>query len=212
MGREFLDLFEVWADTYDKTVDGHDKEYKDVFRHYENILEAVASRSVGHVAEFGIGTGNLTKKILAKGLKVTGIEPSPAMRKIAMEKLTGQAEILDGDFLHFEGLENPDTLVSTYAFHHLTDDEKATAIALYGKILPVGGKIVFADTMYESIEAYEAAIADAKEKGYQNLAEDLQREYYTTIPVLEKILKDNGFSTHFSRCNEFVWLMEGVKK
>ncbi|ALC89854.1 SAM-dependent methyltransferase [Bacillus sp. FJAT-18017] len=211
MGREFLDLFEVWADSYDETVDGHDKEYKEVFRNYEGILEEVASRSVGHVAEFGVGTGNLTKRILEKGLKVTGIEPSPAMRKIALDKLAGKVKIVDGDFLNFEGVEKPDTFVSTYAFHHLTDEEKAKAVALYGKILPVGGKIVFADTMYESKEAFEAAILDAKEKGYYNLAEDLQREYYTTIPILKSILEDNGFDTQFSRCNEFVWLMEGVK-
>ncbi|MDP4162907.1 MAG: class I SAM-dependent methyltransferase [Bacillota bacterium] len=212
MGREFLDVFEQWADSYDDTVIGHDAEYKEVFVNYEQILEQVASISFGHVVEFGVGTGNLTVKLLEKGLKITGIEPSEPMRKIAEEKLQGRASLLDGDFMVFPELKNPDTFVSTYAFHHLTDEEKGEAIALYGKLLSNGGKIVFADTMYESEQEYKKAISDAQKNGFLNLAKDLQTEYYTTIPVLREIMEKNGFAVTFSRCNEFVWLMEGVKQ
>jgi putative AdoMet-dependent methyltransferase len=212
MGKEFLHLFEHWAQSYDSTVTGDDIQYKDVFLYYENILQEVVDRSNGHVLEFGVGTGNLTKKLLDQRFKVTGVEPSPAMRKMAEEKLGEEVSILDGDFIEFPQVENINTIVSTYAFHHLTDDEKNKAIALYSNILPKGGKIVFADTMYESMEAYNQAISDALSKGFLNLAKDLQREYYTTIPVLSNILKTNGFTVEFHRCNDFVWLMEGVKQ
>lgn len=212
MGREFLGIFENWADSYDETVIGHDIEYKDVFSNYEQILKAVASRSQGHVVEFGTGTGNLTKKLLDNGFEVTGIEPSQAMRSIAEKKLGATANILDGDFIHFPEIENIGTFVSTYAFHHLTDEEKATAVAYYGKLLSKGGKIVFADTMYETEEDYNNAIVNAKENGFHNLAKDLETEYYTTIPILRSILENNGFHVTFTRSNDFVWLMEGVKQ
>lgn len=211
MGREFLELFEQWADSYDETVIGQDIEYREVFLNYEKILESVASRSFGHVAEFGVGTGNLTKKLKERGLTITGIEPSPSMREIAKEKLGESIVILDGDFLHFPELKNVDTYVSTYAFHHLTDAEKALAIAYYGSTLSIGGKIVFADTMYGSEEEYNNAINEAKEKRFYNLAKDLETEYYTTIPILKKILEENNFIVSFTRYNDFVWLMEGVK-
>jgi putative AdoMet-dependent methyltransferase len=212
MGREFLEIFEQWADSYDDTVVGHDLEYQKVFSKYDQILEAVANRSIGHVVEFGLGTGNLTKKLLANGLRVTGVEPSRSMRKIAEDKLNGEAKIVDGDFLHFPDIEKIDTFVSTYAFHHLTDDEKAAAVAKYGNLLSKGGKIVFADTMYESEEDYKNAIVKAIEEGFHNLANDLETEYYTTIPILKTILEKNNFSVSFTRCNNFVWLMEGVKQ
>lgn len=212
MGREFLDLFEEWAGSYDETVIGHDLEYKEVFSQYDLILDAVADRSQGHVVEFGIGTGNLTKKLIETGLPVTGIEPSPAMRKIAEEKLGGSVQILDGDFLQFSEIENVGTFVSTYAFHHLTDEEKANAVAHYGKLLSKDGRIVFADTMYETEEDYKKAIVTAKANGFHNLAKDLETEYYTTIPVLKNILENNGFRVTFTRFNDFVWLMEGVKQ
>ncbi|MGG1677508.1 class I SAM-dependent DNA methyltransferase [Neobacillus sp. NRS-1170] len=212
MGREFLEVFEQWADTYDETVVGNDIQYKEVFSKYEEILEGVANRSYGHVVEFGVGTGNLTKKLLAKGLKVTGIEPSQSMRKIAEDKLNGEALLLDGDFLQFPEQIIIDTFVSSYAFHHLTDDEKAEAIAKYGRLLSIGGKIVFADTLYETEEDYNNAIVEAKNNGFHNLAKDLETEYYTTIPFLKHILQKNGFSVTFTRFNDFVWVMEGVKQ
>lgn len=212
LGLEFLDVFEQWADSYDESVGGHNREYKEVFAGYEQILEAVTERSKGNVIEFGVGTGNLTKKLLDKGLNVTGVEPSVPMRGIAKTKLGLNVKILDGDFLHFPERIKIDTLVSTYAFHHLTDAEKDEAIAKYGKLLSNDGRIVFADTMFESVEDYNNAIVKAKKEGFPTLARDLETEYYTTIPVLRTILENNGFRVRFTRCNEFVWLMEGVKQ
>ncbi|NHM30789.1 class I SAM-dependent DNA methyltransferase [Neobacillus terrae] len=211
MGREFLDVFEEWADSYDASVLGQDEEYKEVFKKYDKILEEVALRSRGNVVEFGVGTGNITVKLLEKGHKVTGIEPSKPMRKIAKEKLGRHAEVMDGDFLVFPELNNVMSIVSSYAFHHLTDVEKEEAISLYGKLLPKEGKIVFADTMYESEKDYLKAINNAKEKGFHNLASNLQSEYYSTIPILKGMMEKNGFLVSFFRCNDFVWIMEGVK-
>lgn len=212
MGREFLELFEQWADSYDDTVIGHDDEYKEVFLHYDRILEEVVKKANGHVVEFGVGTGNLTAKLIGNGLHVTGIEPSPAMRSIANEKLGSSIQVLDGDFLSFPDIKNIDTFVSTYAFHHLSDEEKDQAIEIYGNMLASGGKIVFADTMYESEEAYNGAIEDALSKGFLNLATDLKTEYYTTIPILRALFEKNGFTVRFDKCNEFVWILEAEKK
>ncbi|OIK13310.1 class I SAM-dependent methyltransferase [Bacillus sp. MUM 13] len=211
MGREFLDLFEEWSKSYDDTVVGKDIEYQEVFKNYELILESVAKRAHGHVIEFGAGTGNLTEKLLQAGLSVTCVEPSPAMREKAIEKLPAGTDIQDGDFIDFICPEKVDTIVSTYAFHHLTDDEKEKALADYGKLLKSGGKIVFADTMYQSKEAYSQAIREAQEAGFHNLANDLQTEYYTTIPFFESVLEANGFEVSFDRCNQFVWIMEAEK-
>src|SRR5699024_12828718 len=80
-----------------------------------------------------------------------------------------------------------ETIVSTYAFQHLTDLEKETAVKHFGEILPINGRIIFADTVFENEIAKEAAIVRAKDKGFTNLAEDLKREYYKTIDVLKNI-------------------------
>ena len=52
-------------------------------------------------------------------------------------------------------------------------------------------------------------IVQAKQKGYTQLAEDLEREYYTTIPVLKQIFESNGFHITFTQFNHFVWVIGG---
>ncbi len=101
MGREFLSIFENWADDYDNSVNGHDEEYKKVFEYYDAILERVANKSTGRVVEFGAGTGNLTAKLFKQGKIVIAIEPSPEMRLIGEKKLNHSVSFLDGDFLEF---------------------------------------------------------------------------------------------------------------
>ncbi|ASN06622.1 class I SAM-dependent DNA methyltransferase [Virgibacillus necropolis] len=212
MGREFIGLFEEWADSYDDSVTGKDPQYAAVFLHYDKILDEVTKYSSGNVVEFGVGTGNLTKKLLGNGHKVIGIEPSDAMRKVAEEKLP-EVSLYEGDFLTYPSFDDSiDTIVSSYAFHHLTDAEKNLAIAKFVNLLTKTGKVVFADTMFESSTAKEDIIKDADKKGYTNLIEDLNREYYPTISTLREIFEKNQFYVTFEKMNEFVWLVIAEKK
>ncbi|WP_404405467.1 methyltransferase domain-containing protein [Jeotgalibacillus malaysiensis] len=211
MGREFVEIFDEWADSYDASVSGQDEEYAAVFERYDTILEEVAAKATGHTIEFGPGTGNLTEKLLVKGLNVTAYEPNNAMRIRTQERFPA-LNISDGDFLDFELSGQPDTFVSTYAFHHLTDEEKAKAAKIYASKLPAAGQIVFADTIFETEEAKLAQWKKVEQQGYHTLLEDLKREYYTTIPVMNELLDEAGFSTSFKRLNEYVWLIHAVKK
>lgn len=213
MSTKFDLLFDQWAGSYDRTVSGHDEEYKAVFAGYDDILTNVADRAEATVLEFGVGTGNLTKKLLSRGHRVYGVEPSREMRKKAREKLP-QIALFEGDFLHFPSFdETIHSIVSTYAFHHLTDEEKGEAIGRFRDLLPTGGKVVFADTVFETDKAKQDMIETVERQGYRNLLKDLQSEYYTTIPVLRRLFVENGFSeATFSQLNQFVWLIEAVKK
>ncbi|MGN9864473.1 class I SAM-dependent methyltransferase [Bacillus swezeyi] len=212
MGREFISLFENWADSYDDTVIGHDLQYQEVFRNYDGILDDVVNRSGHQVIEFGVGTGNLTAKLLAAGKKVCGIEPSKAMREMAAGKLPEDTAIIDGDFLDFPAPPfSPDSIVSSYAFHHLTNEEKREAVRQYGKMLRKHGKIVFADTVFKDREALHSAVKDAQEKGFHQLAEDLETEHYPTLSEMETIFTSEHFNIAFQKHNDFVWVMEAAK-
>ncbi|QTD43137.1 class I SAM-dependent methyltransferase [Sporosarcina sp. Te-1] len=212
MGIEFNELFDQWAESYDSTVAGFDLEYKDVFARYEDILENVAERSEGFVVEFGVGTGNLTEKLLAEGLEVYGVEPSKGMREKVRRKLP-ELQLVDGHFLDFPVPEEQvDTVVSTYAFHHLTDDEKGKALVQFHRLLGPKGKIVFADTVFLTELAKEEKTEEAEQKGFFRLARDLRTEFYSTIPNLMDLFHAAGFEVKFDQQNDFVWLMEATKK
>ncbi|RNF40085.1 class I SAM-dependent DNA methyltransferase [Planococcus salinus] len=211
MGREFVEIFDEWVHTYDESVSGKDKEYEDVFVNYNEILQAVADGAIGPVVEFGVGTGNLTQKLIDRGLEVTGIEPNRAMREVTEKKMSNTV-IIDGDFLEFETEMEPKTFVSSYAFHHLTDGEKAEAFKLYGNLLPADGKVVFADTIFETEQAQQDKIAYEEARGHHNLVEDLKREHYTTIPAMKALIEEAGFQVEFTQLNSFVWLIDATKK
>lgn len=212
MGREFVDIFDGWADSYDASVSGKDPEYRDVFEGYETILNEVAKRVCGTIIEFGTGTGNLTAKLVEAGNSVIGIEPNTKMLKVTAERFPS-IKVIDGDLLEFKiGHENIDAIVSTYVFHHLTDDEKGIALKKYASLLPTNGKVVFADTVFLTEEAKQVQISKERKRGYLNVVEDLEREYYTTIPVLKELFTKAGFHVGFVKMNDYVWLMDATKK
>ncbi|HLR53021.1 MAG TPA: class I SAM-dependent methyltransferase [Candidatus Avamphibacillus sp.] len=212
MSEHFNELFDHWSANYDDTVSGRDVEYKEVFKYYDDILQNIADRAFGSVLEFGVGTGNLTKKLLENGLDVLGIEPSDKMREIAQQKIH-DISIHKGHFLAFPQMDKKvDTIVSSYAFHHLTDDEKEQAIQIFDSLLTKGGKIIFGDTIFESEQAKEDAYFQAKNQEYHRLAEDLSTEYYSTIPILGNMLKKYQFTVDFEKMNDFVWIMEAKKE
>lgn len=212
MGIEFIDLFEEWAGSYDDSVAGKDPQYAAVFLHYDKILKEVTKYTIGSVLEFGVGTGNLTRKLMEKGSTVFGVEPSEAMREIAAKKLP-KLLLHEGNFLDFPDFVSPiDSIVSTYAFHHLTDTEKDTAIAKFADLLTTNGKVIFADTMFESASAKENIIENAAKKGYTDLIADLNREYYPTIGTLKELFEKNQFSVTFEKMNDFVWLLVAERK
>ena len=212
MGREFVDIFDEWIYSYDASVAGEDPEYRDVFERYDEILQDVTSRAIGTVLEFGTGTGNLTAKLVGAGHQVIGIEPNTEMRRATIERFPSMV-VKDGDLLDFEtdGILI-DSIVSSYVFHHLTDEEKGIALKKYAQLLPINGKIIFADTAFITQETKLAQIEKERARNFHKVADDLEREYYTTVLVLKNLFNDAGFEVRFKQLNDFVWLMEATKK
>ncbi|PTX58350.1 putative AdoMet-dependent methyltransferase [Melghirimyces profundicolus] len=211
----FNDLFDTWAQDYDQAVAGVHPEYREVFAGYHRILKTVVDAlhlpEGSRVLEIGVGTGNLSAKLLRAGYRVTGVEPSRKMREKAVQKVPG-LRVLDGHFLSLPALSKVEAAVSTYAFHHLTDGEKVRALKEIRRLLLPSGQVVFADTAFASEEEKQAMVAEAEQRGFQELEKDLKREFYPLIPDLERIFEEAGFSVSLRRLNRYVWLMEAALK
>ncbi|ALV22010.1 MAG: class I SAM-dependent methyltransferase [Carnobacterium sp.] len=213
MGREFLEIFSDWSEDYDEFVEGKDPEYQEVFKNYDRILNELVSRSGNSIIEFGIGTGNLTLKLLAAGKTVFPIEPSREMREAAQKKLPTELEIIDGDLQKYPKPDRAiDTMVSSYVFHHLTDKEKALVLKDYALQLEENGKVVFADTMFKSKAAFFQKLNEAKKQNFYRLAEDLEREYYPIVSTVEQLFEEAGFDVDVQQMNDYVWIVTGTKK
>lgn len=72
--------------------------------------------------------------------------------------------------------------------------------------------MVFADTLFKSKQAQQDIIDFEKSRGHDNLVEDLNREYYTTLPIMKELIEQAGFKVEFNQMNNYVWLINAIKK
>ncbi|HEY5586918.1 MAG TPA: methyltransferase domain-containing protein [Ruminiclostridium sp.] len=208
-------LFDSWADAYDETVYDKNGEYHEVFENYQGILEQtvteIAKAPGATVLDLGSGTGNLSHIASLANYKVIGIDPNKKMRDISKGKFPN-IDFVDGGFLNIPQDNNSiEAIISSYAFHHLSDEDKKLAALLFSTKLKTNGKVIITDTMYSSAKVKNDLLEDSLEKNYTSLAEDLQTEFYTTHQVLSEIFTFAGFKVSFKQMNKFVWILTAIK-
>lgn len=207
----FNALFDDFAENYDETISMEDGDYKELFKNYNEILNEtvkhIGKYENAKVIDIGSGTGNLTNIASKVGYDVIGIEPNLKTRNIATVKYPN-ISFSSGTFLSLPIDDNSvDAIVSSYAFHNLTDVEKIEAIKQFKKKLKNDGTIVIADTIYESIEIKEKLIEEAKQDKDLNLANLLKTEISTTQNILTEIFEQEGFKVSYMQMNKFVWIL-----
>ena len=149
-----------WAAGYDADVAD---ETNPIRAGYQATLEWVVERAaVGPddaVVDLGIGTGNLAR-LLPPCRRLVGVDVSPKMLELAAPKLGSAVELVTADVLEvFERPDRYDAVVSTYALHHLTADEKAALAGAAAARMAPGGRFVVGDLMVVSRDSVPAVRA-----------------------------------------------------
>lgn len=207
--NDFMRIFDSWAPTYDDTV--YASTPADGFEDYQEVLGRVAllaGAGPGRaVLDVGTGTGNLARLLAERGATVTGIEPSAEMRRVASAKLSDVA-VLDGQFLALPVEdESQDAVVSTYAFHHLTDAEKVAGAREMLRVLKPGGRVVVGDIAWAYEGAREEMIERYRRLGREDLVQEIEEEYYPTIGLLTSVFARLGCSVYVEQINDWVWVL-----
>ncbi|WP_288073503.1 class I SAM-dependent methyltransferase [Pyrococcus sp.] len=187
--------FDSWARNYDEDVGREDWIHAD----YERVLKLVAEKATGTVVDIGCGTGNILRFLRCE--RYIGVEPSRGMRVRFREK--HNFEPLDGHFLKLPlPDETADAVISTYAFHHVPDEEKEAALREMLRVLRPEGRIVIADVMFES---EEKKLRIAREDG---ILEEVLDEYFATVDELQRTCERLSLQCRFERINRYIWIAE----
>jgi len=138
---------------------------------------------------------------------VTGIDPSPDMWKICVKKYPA-IKVMNGDFLKYpRALKPADLIVSAYAFHHLTEKEKAKSIRLMKKLLKPGGRIVMADFMFKNELEKERTACSIREECGADILAAFEGEYPAFYDSFASLFEREGFKVDGEQLTVSVWII-----
>lgn len=154
--------FDIWANEYDQTVKVSEDQSLYPFAGYKKVINTIFNEIMqkkhAQVLDIGLGTAILSHKLYDNGHSIDGLDFSAKMIEIAQAKMP-KANVVECDFSkglpeEIEG-KKYDFIVSTYALHHLNDDEKLTFIEELLPLLTDNGKIFIGDIAFQSREKLE---------------------------------------------------------
>ena len=209
---------------HDADATGYDADVRDetnpIRAGYAEALRWVAREaavsSTDRVLELGSGTGNLTE-LLGPAGEIVCVDVSTEMGAIAREKLAARPRaaatpyrFVDADLLEALDVVDGafDVVASTYAVHHLTEEEKTGLFATVRRRLSPGGRAVFGDLMFESTAARAETLAKLRQAGDEDsieLAETIEDEFFWDLARATAELRGLGFAVHTHRFSELSW-------
>lgn len=126
------------------------REFAPGISFYEDtILETVGDVSGARVLDLCCGEGDLSLRLLQRGARVTGIDLSPSMVRLATERAAVHLPGAEAGFAVAPAEETAlasgsfDWVVGKFALHHLDLDRAAAEIE---RVLVAGGRAVFVET------------------------------------------------------------------
>ena len=182
---------------------------------YAEVLDWVAQNAGitrdSTVVELGSGTGNLTARLpLCRSLVC--VDVSGEMTRIAKQKLCSASHIsyVQADILEYFDADIPpfDVAISTYAVHHLTQQEKELLFDRLVRQLPSGGCALFGDLMLESAQAERILIDRYRSIGDDATADAIEEEFFWHVNASVGYLHNLGFSVETIRFSTLSW---GIK-
>jgi putative AdoMet-dependent methyltransferase len=194
------------AATYDEEVGNEDDPiragYRDVLRW---VIEQAHITPTSRVLELGSGTGNLSA-LIGKCGELVCVDVSEKMEALAKPKVRHLANrrFIKADILEVftQELGAFDAVISTYAVHHLTEQEKHQLFALlFDRLLP-GGCAVFGDLMVENSSAKDEKIRQYLAKGDAATAQAIREEFFWSLDAARGDLNRLGFEVRAERLSD----------
>lgn len=154
------------------------------------------------VLDLGCGTGAIALALAPDAKRVVGRDISDGMLEQAREKAEKRnltnVEFGEGRFREPNYSEEVDVVVSNFAMHHLSDDEKREAISVIAGLGP--RKFVLGDVMF-------FGLPDPEEPFYSPEVDDP-----ATVGTLVEAFTDDGFAvTHARRVHDQVGVLVGER-
>lgn len=200
VGRDYGTQSEV--DIYDTS----HADFRDIAAESNRVLDQLGIGAGDVVIDFGSGTGTFAIEAAKRAACVHAVDVSWAMLDLAKVKAerAGVSGITfhHAGFLTYEHAAEPaDAIVTTFAFHHLTDLWKGIALKRIHGMLQNGGQFYMHDVILEDalpLEAIARFIAKQDQAGGDFLRKDAEghfRDEFSTYDwIIDGLLARAGFT------------------
>lgn len=129
-----------------------------------SMLAMMRGRAIGHLLDVGTGTGRMAEIFAPSALRITALDRSPEMLRIARAKLSGQGipiDLVQGDFLDLPlAAASIDSIVIHQALHFAHEPERVIDEA--ARVLRGGGCLMIVDFAPHEDEELRALAAHAR--------------------------------------------------
>lgn len=180
------------ADHFASTWQDYDRQIRQSIPFYDDVQATVlrvVRESVDEprrILDLGVGTGNLAGALLeaVPGAHLTGVDLVPSFLALAgrrLAKYEGRVTLREADVVDFELAPDAyDVIVTSFVFHHLSDEDKRRLYARIHDALAAGGVFLNADFV-DSASAYWSAAFDTLRIGHMRDAgcseDDIRSRY-----------------------------------
>lgn len=184
--------FDHLASIHDQRVLDNSLEYRDYEQALDMTVKWVSPIQGEKGLDIGTGTGNLAGKLIELGAEMAGVDQSKEMLKRCQTKFP-EMETKLGNFLAIPYIDGGfDFVVTSFAFHHLTDEQKRLAIEEMRRVLKPHGRICITDLM----------LAEGSNSN--------DEEHYTPLPDLIGWFEGRGYFTKHYQINELLHIVYAI--
>lgn len=201
MQSQFGDAFnhDPWADVYDADVANEQNPVRDGYAAtLAWTIAQAAIKPTDWVVDLGAGTGNTALQIGVAG-RIICVDLSARMLGLARAKLADRpnVEYVQADLLGFFTADPPmiepvDVVVSTFAVHHLVQQEKEALLLAMSRRLRPGGRAVFGDLMVADAAAHASLSAHYQAAGEDDAVGALEEEFLWDLAATRAFLPRTG--------------------
>lgn len=174
-----------------QTWDPHQYEQHGAFVHElaGGVLDWLAPKAGERILDLGCGDGQLSKRIVAAGASVVGLDSSPQMaaaaQSLGIDAIVGDAEVLPFVSHSF------DAVFSNAALHWVRNHD--AMLSGVKRVLRPGGRFVAEFGGFGNIAAIRVAMRAAIERfGFDGSKDDVN--YYPTPQIYTRRLEQHGFT------------------
>lgn len=205
--------FDRRAMSYDSELHHHHAGF-DVRNHYKQVLDMTVKWVNPRIGEKGLdigtGTGNLAGRFSDKGISIAGVDQSREMLAQCRSKYP-KMETKLGNFLALPYVDSQfDFVVTSLAFHHITNEQQPLALEEMKRVLKPSGRICITDLMYESIEDRERYIKRLKQQGQEEAIHLMGNKHYAFLPDVLYWFEENDYITKHKRIDNLLYIVYAV--